>query len=146
MAAISYSFCDWVIERIRQNLGGVMPAELVLDERKGSIGQSIMKAVNKGLGACIVVGVGSINPLGNAPDDTQCEVQVNVAVLHNSNMKPDFDSREFAENLYRKFAGAEYEQPPCLVANVKVGRFDTQGEDKKMHMFTVSYNKTLKGE
>lgn len=145
MNAISYDFCDWVIKRIKANLEGQLPEELVLDERKGNLGQSIVKAVNKGIGACVVVGVGDIAPQGGYADDTQCEVIVNVAVFHNSNMKPGFDSRLFAENLYRKFAGAEYEQPPVLRANVKAGRFETQGEDKKMHLFYVSYLKTLKG-
>ena len=131
MKAISYDFCDWVIKRIKANLEGQLPEELVLDERKGNLGQSIVKAVNKGIGACVVVGVGGIAPQGGFADDTQCEVTVNIAVLHNSNMKPAFDS--------------EYEQPPVLRANVKAGRFETQGEDKKMHIFEVSYLKTLKG-
>lgn len=145
MKAISYDFCDWVIRRIKANLEGQLPEELVLDERKGNLRQSIVKAVNKGIGACVVVGVGGIAPQGGFADDTQCEVTVNIAVLHNSTMKPAFDSRLFAENLYRKFAGAEYEQPPVLRANVKVGRFETQGGDNKMHIFDVSYLKTLKG-
>lgn len=146
MEAISYDFCDWVLERIKSNLQGALAPELVLDERTGGLGQKIAKAVNKGIGACVVVGVGSITPQGSQADDTQCEVAVNVAVLHNGVLKPDFDSRLFAESLYRKFAGAEYERPPCLSANVRVGNFDTQGEDKKMHIFTVSYLKILKGD
>lgn len=145
MKAISYDFCDWVIKRINANLEGQLPEELVIDERKGNLRQNLMKAVNKGIGACVVVGVGEITPQGGFADDTQCEVTVNIAVFHNSNMRSAFDSRLFAENLYRKFAGAEYEQPPVLRANVKAGHFETQGEDKKMHIFNVSFLKTLKG-
>ena len=145
MASISYAFCDWVLERIKANLNGQLSADLVLDERQGGLGQKIVKAVNQGIGACVVVGVGEITPQGNNADDTQCEISVNVGVLHNAALKKDFDSRLFTEELYRKFAGAEYEQSPFLSANVRVGRLDTQGEDKKMHTFTVSHLKTLKG-
>lgn len=145
MKSISYDFCDWVLERIKANTNGIIATELVLDERKGDLGQSITKAVNHGLGACVVVGVGAINPQGSEADDTQCEIEVNIAVLHNAKLKPSFDSRLFAEHLFRLFAGAEFERPPCLSVNVRTGRLDTTGEDKKMHMFTVSYKKTLKG-
>lgn len=145
MKAISYSFCDWVIERIKSNLDGQLSAELILDERKGDLAQSISKAVNSGLAACVVVGVGNISPQGSRADDTLCEVEVNVAVLHNAKMKPGFDSRLFTEHLYSKFAGAEYEIPPCTAVNVRAGRLSTEGNDKKMHMFTVSYFKMLKG-
>lgn len=145
MKAISYSFCDWVLARIKQHLGGQMSEELVLDERKGDLAKSINKSVNSGLGACVVVGVGNITPQGSGADDTQCEVSVNIAVMHNSVLKPAFDSRLFAEHLYSKFAGAEYEIPPCRAVNVRAGTLSTEGNDKKMHMFTVSYLKTLKG-
>ena len=145
MKAISYDFCDWVIERIKRNLAEQLPEEVVLDERKSDLAQGISKAVNSSLAACVVVGVGSIVPQGRNADDTQCEVEVNIAVLHNAKMKPEFDSRLFTEHLYRKFAGAEYERPPRLCANVRCGKLDTNGDDKKMHMFTVSYYKTLKG-
>ena len=105
-----------------------------------------MKAVNKGIGACVVVGVGSIAPQGGYADDTQCEVTVNIAVMHNANMKPGFDSRLFAENLYSKFAGAEYEIPPSRAVNVRAGTLSTdEVQGGKMHMFIVSYLKTLKG-
>lgn len=145
MRSISYNFCDWVIQRIKANLGGELSAELVIDERKGDLGQSITKAVNSGLAACVVVGVGNITPQGGRADDTQCEIEVNVAVLHNAKMKPSFDSRLFTEHLYSKFAGAEYELPPSASVNVRVGTLSTSGDDKKMHMFTVSYLKLLKG-
>lgn len=145
MKGISYSFCDWVIERIKANLGEQLPAELVLDERKEDLAQSIKKAVNSGLAACVVVGVGNITPQGGRADDTQCEIEVNIAVLHNAKMKPSFDSRLFTEHLYSKFAGAEYEIPPFTAVNVRAGRLSTEGNDKKMHMFTVSYLKMLKG-
>lgn len=146
MKAISYDFCDWVIKRIKANLEGQLPEELVLDERKGNLRQSIVKAVNKGIGACVVVGVGSIAPQGGYADDTQCEVAVNIAVMHNANLKQGFDSRLFAENLYSKFAGAEYEIPPSRAVNVKAGTLSTdEAQGGKMHMFIVSYLKTLKG-
>lgn len=145
MAAISYAFCDWVLERIKTNLSGKLSSDLVIDERAGGLGQKIAKAVNKGIGACVVVGVGDITPQGSGADDTQCEVAVNIGILHNSVLKTDFDSRLFAEELYRKFAGAEYERPPSMAVNVRAGQLTTQGEDKKIHTFTVSYLRVLKG-
>ena len=146
MAAISYRFCDWVINRIKLNLGGKLPAELVLDEREGGLALKLKKAVNQGVGACVVVGVGDISPQGVNADDTQCEITVNVAIMHNSTLKPDFDSRLLAEELFTKFAGAEFEQPPCLSVNVRVDRLNSQGDDGKlMHTFSVSYLRTLKG-
>jgi hypothetical protein len=65
MKAISYSFCDWVLARIKQHLGGQMSEELVLDERKGDLAKSINKSVNSGLGSCVVVGLGNITPQGS---------------------------------------------------------------------------------
>ena len=145
MNAISYDFCDWVIERIKQNLGGKLTADNVFDMRKRDLGQSIKLAVNKGLGACVVVELGGISPQGDRPDDTQLEIEVNVAVCHNAAMKSSsaFDSRAFAEGLYRVFAGASFEQLPGLPANVRVGPLSSQGEDKMMHMFTVNLITTI---
>lgn len=146
MAAISYRFCDWVINRIKANIVGNLPAELVLDEREGGLALKLKKAVNQGLGACVVVGVGDISPQGENADNTQCEITVNVAIMHNSTLKPDFDSRLLAEELFTKFAGAEFEQPPFLSVNVRVDRLNSQGDDGKlMHTFSVSYLRTLKG-
>ena len=145
MNTISYDFCDWVIERIKQNLGGKLTADNVFDMRKRDLGQSIKLAVNKGLGACVVVDLGGISPQGNRPDDTQLEIEVNVAVCHNAAMKSSsaFDSRAFTENLYRQFAGASYEQEDDMSPNVRVGQLSSQGEDKMLHMFTINLLTTI---
>lgn len=145
MNAISYDFCDWVIERIKQNLGDKVEPSKVFDVRKRDLGQSIRLAVNKGLGVCVVVDLGDIKPQGSRPDDTQLEVEVEVAVCHNTALKPSsaFDSRAFTEGLYRVFAGASFEQLPGLPANVRVGPLSSQGEDKMLHMFTVNLITTI---
>jgi hypothetical protein len=145
MNAISYDFCDWVIEQIKQNLGGKLTADNVFDMRKRDLGQSIKLAVNKGLGACVVVELGGISPQGDKPDDTQLEIEVNVAVCHNAAMKSSsaFDSRAFAENLYRVFAGASFQQRPGMPNNVRAGKLTSQGEDKMLHMFNINLITTI---
>lgn len=145
MNAISYDFCDWVIERIKQNLGGKLTADNVFDMRKRDLGQSIKLAVNKGLGACVVVEPGGISPQGDRPDDTQLEIEVNVAVCHNASMKSSsaFDSRAFTENLYRLFAGASFQQLPGMPNNVRAGKLTSQGEDKMIHMFNINLITTI---
>lgn len=145
MATISYDFCDWVIERIKQNLGGKLTADNVFDMRKRDLGQSIRLAVNKGLGACVVVELGDLSPQGNRADDTQLEIEVNVTVCHNAAMKSSsaFDSRAFTENLYRQFAGVSYEQEDDMSPNVRVGQLSSQGEDKMLHMFTINLLTTI---
>lgn len=145
MEAISYEFCDWVIERIKSNLGNVLAEDKVFDVRKRDLGQKISLAVNKGLGACVVVELGGLIPQGSRPDDTQLEIEVDVTVCHNATMKSSsvFDSRAFAETLYRVFAGTSYKQLPGMSNNVRVGKLTTQGEDKLMHMFTVSLITTI---
>jgi hypothetical protein len=145
MNTISYDFCDWVIERIKQNLGGKLTADNVFDMRKRDLGQSIKLAVNKGLGACVVVELGDLSPQGNRPDDTQLEIEVNVTVCHNAAMKSSsaFDSRAFTENLYRQFAGVSYEQEDDMSPNVRVGQLSSQGEDKMLHMFTINLLTTI---
>ena len=80
MSTVSYEFCDWVIDRITQNLVPGITSDKVFDVRKRALGQYIKIALNKGLGVCIVVELGSISPQGNAPDDTQVNVEVNVTV------------------------------------------------------------------
>lgn len=145
MNTISYDFCDWVIERIKQNLGGKLTADNVFDMRKRDLGQSIKLAVNKGLGACVVVELGGIYPQGDRPDDTQLEIEVNVTVCHNAAMKSSsaFDSRAFTENLYRQFAGASYKQEDDMSPDVRVGQLSSQGEDKMLHMFTINLLTTI---
>lgn len=138
---VSYDFCDWVLERIKSNLGGKLQPDKVFDLRKKDLGQKIKKAVNTGLGACVVVELGGIEPLGKLPDDTQVEVEVNVAVCHNTSLLPSgtFDSRAFTENLYRLFAGTKFRQLEAMPNNVRVGRLMSQGEDKVIHSFTINY-------
>lgn len=145
MVAVSYGFCDWVVERIKSNLDGQLSADKVFDTRKRDLGQSIAMAVNKGLGACVVVELGGISPNGDRPDDTQVEVEVNVAVCHNTSMKSsrEFDSRAFAESLYRLFAGARFNVLDGMPNNVRAGRFDSQGEDKLIHSFSIHYITTI---
>lgn len=145
MSAVSYEFCDWVIERIKGACSGVLPADKVFDMRKRDLGQSIRKAVNQGLGVCVVVELGGIRPQGTRPDDTQVEVEVNVSVCHNAAMvsSREFDSRAFAENLYHLLAGRAFKQMPGLPNNVRAGSFSTQGEDKQIHSFSVNYITTL---
>lgn len=145
MATISYDFCDWVIERIKQNLGGKLSADNVFDMRKRDLGQSIRLAVNKGLGACVVVELGDLSPQGNRADDTQLEIEVNVTVCHNAAMKSSsaFDSRAFTENLYRQFAGASFQQLPGMPNNVRAGKLTSQGEDKMLHMFNINLITTI---
>ena len=145
MNEISYDFCDWVIERIKQNLGGKLTADNVFDMRKRDLGQSIKLAVNKGLGACVVVELGGISPQGDRPDDTQLEIEVNVTVCHNAAMKSSsaFDSRAFAENLYRQFAGASFQQLAGMPNNVRAGKLTSQGEDKMLHMFNINLITTI---
>ena len=145
MSTISYEFCDWVIERIAQNLVPGITSDKVFDVRKRDLGQSIKIALNKGLGVCIVVELGSISPQGNAPDDTQVNIEVNVTVCHNALMKSSssFDSRAFAESLYHVFAGASYKQLPGMPNNVRTGQFATQGDDKMLHMFSINLLTTI---
>lgn len=143
--AISYDFCDWVVERIKANLGDQVSPDKVFDTRLRDLGQKIGMAVNKGLGCCVVVELGGITPQGNRPDDTQVEIAVEVAVCHNSSMKSsrEFDSRAFTEELYRVFAGASFNQLPGLPNNVRAGKLETQGEDKLIHSFTVNLITTI---
>lgn len=145
MAAISYDFCDWVIERIKANLGDKVEPGKVFDARKRDLGQSIRLAVNKGLGVCVVVDLGDIKPQGSRPDDTQLEVEVEVTVCHNATLKPSsaFDSRAFTEGLYRVFAGASFEQEEDMSPNVRVGPLTSQGEDKLLHMFSINLLTTI---
>lgn len=145
MNLISYDFCDWVIEQIKQNLGGNLTADNVFDMRKRDLWQSIKLAVNKGLGACVVVELGGIYPQGDSPDDTQLEIEVNVTVCHNATMKSSsaFDSRAFTENLYRLFAGASFQQLPGMPNNVRAGNLSSQGEDKILHMFNIKLITTI---
>lgn len=145
MNAISYDFCDWVIERIKQNLGGKLTADNVFDMRKRDLGQSIKLAVNKGLGACVVVDLGGISPQGDRPDDTRLEIEVNVTVCHNAAMKSSsaFDSRAFTENLYRQFAGASFQQLAGMPNNVRAGKLTSQGDDKLLHMFNINLITTI---
>ena len=145
MSAISYNFCDWVIERIKTNLGGKLTEDKVFDMRKRDLGQNIKLAVNKGLGTCVVVELGGISPQGNRPDDTQLEIEVNVTVCHNAAMKSsaEFDSRAFTENLYRQFAGASFQQLAGMPNNVRAGKLTSQGEDKMLHMFNINLITTI---
>lgn len=145
MGAISYEFCDWVVERVKQHLGGKLTADKVFDMRHRDLTQSIRASVNKGLGSCVVVELGGIVPQGNRADDSQVEVEVHVSVCHNATMQSSrqFDSRAFTENLYRAFAAQSFQQLPGMPNNVRVGQLTTQGEDKLIHSFTVHYITTI---
>ena len=145
MSAISYEFCDWVVARVKQCLGGKLTADKVFDMRDRDLTQSIRASVNKGLGSCVVVELGGITPQGNRPDDTQVEIEVHVSVCHKASMQSSrqFDSRAFTENLYRAFAGQSFQQVPGMPNNVRVGQLATQGEDKLIHSFTVHYITTI---
>ena len=134
MSTISYEFCDWVIERIAQNLVPGITSDKVFDVRKRDLGQSIKIALNKGLGVCIVVELGSISPQGNAPDDTQVNIEVNGgASLPALIARPAFwdegkdtlvhvelrdtEGNLLSENFYQywKDSELEYEKPSLTV-------------------------------
>lgn len=141
MKAISYEFLDWVRATVVEGAAGVLPPELVFDEREKGLAQHVQKSVNSGLGCCAVVSLANLRQEGSSPDDTQYRVEVNVAVLRNAGLAQEVDSVLLAEHLFRLFAGAAFKALPSgLPVTVRAASLVHQVNGTRLiHTFEVSY-------
>lgn len=138
---ISKEFCDWVKARLVEYSEGVLAPELIFDERQTDLGMAIKQAVNSKLGCCVVLRAPRITQAdGNSPDDTRYTINLDVAVLHNAALSPQVDSVLLSEELFARFAGAEFMLPSFMPRNVRADNLSHELQGTKWtHVFTTNY-------
>lgn len=142
---ISTAFCDWLKARLVEYSDGVLSAELVYDERHLDLGMAIRKAVNGGIGCCVVMSAPSLRQAdGNSPDDTRYNVDVEVAIMHNAALSPNVDSVTLSESIFRRLAATHFELRTEFPPNVRADALNhTLNATKWLHQFTITYTLTI---
>ena len=142
MIGISTAFCDWLKSRLVSLSNGVLTPELVYDERHTNLGTAIKKAVNGGLGCCVVMSTPSLRQSdGSSPDDTRYTVSVEVAIMHNAALSADIDSVLLSEHIFRELAATHFELRPEFPPNVRAESLThtLNNTTKWLHQFTINY-------
>lgn len=141
MKGISGEFCDWLKERLVEYSSGVLTPELVYDERHVNLGQAIKKAVNSGLGCCVVMCTPNLRQAdGNNADDTRYSVNVEVAIMHNAALSSDIDSVKLSEHIFRQLAATHFALALEFPPNVRAESLShTLNATKWLHQFTINY-------
>lgn len=144
MKGISGQFCDWARARLVEKSDGVLSEALIFDERRTDLSQAIMQAVNSKLGCCVAMRAPRLQQVGDRPDDTQYNVVLDIAILHNAALNPKLDSVLFSEHLFMSFAGELFATKPIFPVNVKAdGLSHDLSGTKWVHTFSISYIETL---
>jgi hypothetical protein len=138
---ISTAFCDWLKTRLVALSDGVLSNELVYDERHTNLGTAIKKAVNGGLGCCVVMSTPSLRQAdGSSPDDTRYTVSVEVAIMHNAALSADIDSVLLSEHIFLELAATHFELRTEFPPNVRAESLThTLNTTKWLHQFTINY-------
>ena len=143
MVGVSTAFADWATAQLEKASADVLEPGLVFDERKTDLSMAIKQAVNSKLGCCVAVRAPRINGNGDAADDTQYTISIDVAVMHNAALS-SLDSLTLSEHLFRQFAGVQFATRADMPNNVRADNLSHELNGTKwLHLFTITHTTTL---
>lgn len=144
MQPVTYQFLDWARAKIAAHLDGILSPDLIFDEREDNLMQTIQQNIAKGLGICIALSLPQLSQVGNLADDTQYICSCAIGILQNRALHTAVDGCAIAEDLFRMFAGSEFQCGSRLAIDVKADSLShTTVGTKKSHEFVIYTTVTI---